>query len=419
MISSYLKPEQLKLYKLIWNRYVASQMADAQFKVVTATIDVGENQFQASGTTMTFNGFNSLYPANKKTAKSGESFSSQNLPTLEKNEALALEEINPEQNFTNPPPRYTESSLIRTLEKEGIGRPSTYASIVETIQKRKYVRKIEGKFQPTDAAFVVTSILEKCFSDVVNPGFTSKMEKALDSVEAGSKDWTSVLNEFYEPFSKDLERAENEIDKVQIPSDCKCEKCGQTMLVRLARTGKFMACSGYPECKNTINIPDEIMLFSNGIPTPPIPMKDILDKLAVELPQELELLEERCEKCGSKMAIRNGRYGRFISCTNYPECKNTKQIVKETGVLCPRKNCNGKILEKKSKRGRLFYGCSAYPDCDFTSWALPTGELCPECNEALVWHSTKKLGKYIKCSAKGCKYKKFPEGESNGDQKET
>ena len=418
-IAKYLKPEQLKLYRLIWNRYVASQMAEAQFNVVTITIDVGDNQFQASGTTMTFDGYTCLYSTAKKASAPSESFSSQDLPHLSKSEKIDLQSINPEQNFTNPPARYTESSLIKTLEKEGIGRPSTYASIVETIQQRKYVKKIEAKFHPTDVAFVVTWILKKCFNDVVTPGFTSKMESALDAVEAGSKDWKSLLNNFYEPFSKDLERAENEIEKVRIPSDCVCKECGKVMMVRLARTGKFMACSGYPECKNTINIPDEISLFANGIPKPPNKMKELLEKIEVELAPGLELLDEVCEKCGAKMAIRNGRFGRFISCTNYPECKNTRQIVKDTGIICPKENCNGKILEKKSKRGRLFYGCSKYPECDFTAWALPTGELCPECGGALVWHSTKKLGKYIKCSTKGCKYTKFPEGEDDGDQKET
>jgi DNA topoisomerase-1 len=417
-MARWLKPEQLKLYTLIWKRYVASQMAEARYKVVTADIDVDGCLFQATGTTMVFPGFTTLYSVTRDEDSKEAEDGKQKLPTLTNGEKLGLVNIDSRQNFTQPPPRYSESSLIKTLEKEGIGRPSTYATIVDTIQQRKYVKKVDGRFHPADVAFVVTQILERCFSDIINTGFTAKMESSLDLVEEGKADWVDVLSEFYQPFVEDLQKAEEEIEKVQIESDMTCSECGKVMLVRLGRTGKFLACSGYPECRNTVNIPDEISLFANGIPKPPIKISEMLSKVERQVEKEFEVVDEKCEKCGADMHIKTGRFGRFIACSNYPECKNTRQLVKDTGVNCPARGCNGKILEKKSKRGRLFYGCSNYPDCKVTTWALPTGELCPECGSPLVWHKTKKDGKHIKCSGKGCKYKLFPaEEEDNGDQK--
>lgn len=419
-MAAFLKPEQLKLYTLIWRRYVASQMADARYNVVTVEVDVDGAIMQASGTTMVFDGFTSLYnvsrdeDAEPEVSEEGK----QKLPLLEKGEKLSLVSASGEQNFTSPPPRYSESSIIKTLEKEGIGRPSTYATIVDTIQQRKYVRKVDGRFQPSDAAFLVNHILEKCFSDIINTGFTANMESHLDRIEEGEIDWVQVLSEFYEPFMRDLKAAEEKVEKVQIASDIKCEKCGQTMLVRMGRSGKFLACSGYPECKSTINIPEELLLFADGIPQPPMQMTALLESAGTPQPGELELVEEKCDKCGSDMHIRNGKFGRFIACTNYPACKNTRPLVKEIGVACPAEGCNGKMLEKKSKRGRLFYGCSNYPTCTLTTWSKPTGELCPECGSPLVWHATKKLGNYIKCSGKGCKFKSIPEGSTDNDEQQ-
>ncbi len=419
-MAAYLKPEQLKLYSLIWKRYVASQMADAVYKVLTIDIEVGGNLLQASGSTMVFDGFTSLYAVSRDEDAEIENDEDgkQKLPLVEKGEKLELCEARGEQNFTAPPPRYSESSLIKTLEKEGIGRPSTYATIVDTIQQRRYVRKVDGRFQPSDAAFVVTDILERCFSDIINPGFTAQMESYLDRIEDGEVDWVEVLREFYEPFMRDLKKAEEEVGKVQIESDLCCEKCGEKMLVRLGRSGKFLACSAYPNCKSTINIPEEMLLFANGIPQPPLNIAAQLAGFSSDSASEAEMIDEKCDKCGAQMNIRNGRFGRFVACSNYPECKNTRPIVKDIGVACPAEGCNGKMLEKKSKRGRLFYGCSNYPACNLTTWAKPTGELCPECSAPLVWHNTRKLGNYIKCSGKGCKYKLIPEGTENDDQEE-
>jgi DNA topoisomerase-1 len=409
-VAPYLKPEQLKLYTLIWRRYVASQMAEAVSEVVTAEVRVEDILLQASGTTAIFDGFTSLYAVAKDEDGEERDDGKQRLPKLVKGEALELLKVNGEQHFTMPPPRYNESSVIKTLEKEGIGRPSTYATIVETIQQRRYVKKAEGRFYPTDVAFAVTEILERSFADLLNPGFTASMEDQLDKIEEGQLDWVKVLSEFYEPFMGALKQAEEQIVKLQIPSDIDCPKCGSNMFVRLGQTGKFMSCSAYPDCKSTINVPDEILLFSNGIPEAPLMMADILAQVEEEKKEvELELLDEKCEKCGAQMRIRAGRFGNFVACSNYPECKNSRPIVKEIGVNCPDKGCGGKMLEKKSKRGRLFYGCSNYPKCTVTTWSKPTGELCPECKEPLVWHSTKKLGEFIKCSGKGCKYRFIPE----------
>ncbi len=419
-MAAWLKPEQLKLYSLIWKRYVASQMAEARYKVVTIDVEVEGNLLQATGTTMVFDGFTSLYAVTREEDEPAEidTDGKQKLPLVEQGEKLQLSSIAGEQNFTAPPPRYSESSLIKTLEKEGIGRPSTYATIVDTIQQRRYVHKVEGRLQPSDSAFVVNHILESCFADIINPGFTANMENSLDRIEEGEVDWVHVLSDFYAPFVKDLKRAEAEIERVQIDSDLNCEKCGQKMVVRLGRSGKFLACSGYPACKSTINIPEELLLFANGVPAGPMAIAELLDQYGSAERNESELIDEKCDKCGSSMQIRTGRYGRFIACTNYPECKNTRPIVKDSGVACPKPGCGGRMLEKKSKRGRIFYGCSNYPACDLTTWAMPTGELCPECSSPLVWHSTKKSGKFIKCSGKGCKYKVVPESTENDEQEE-
>lgn len=416
MMARFLKPEQLKLYSLIWKRYTASQMADAIFDVVTVEVEADGNTFQASGTTMKFDGFTSLYTYSKDEDTDSEEDSTedgkQKLPSIKQGESLSLVSTLPEQHYTAAPPRYSESSIIKTLEKEGIGRPSTYATIVDTIQQRKYVKKVDGHFVPSDAAFAVSHILEKSFPNLINTGFTATMESNLDLIEEGNADWVKVLNDFYTPFSEDLKKAEEKVEKLQIESDVICPECGKKMMVRIGRTGKFLACSAYPECKSTINIPDDILLFAEGIPKPPLKIAEKLANITVEEP-EIELIDEKCEKCGAQMQIRSGKFGKFVACSNYPECKNTHPIVKDIGVKCPQ--CGGKIVEKKSKKGRLFYGCSNYPKCNLTTWNKPTGELCPECNAPLIWYNTKKLGDYVKCSAKGCKYKRIP--ENNGVDK--
>ncbi|MBP7634882.1 type I DNA topoisomerase [Candidatus Ozemobacteraceae bacterium] len=421
-----LSAEQLKLYTLIWRRFVASQMAEAEYDVVTIDLEAGRHLLQASGTTMTFDGFTSLYSEAKiedadapapeaGTEEDAGREARQKLPEVTTGEKIMLAKIDPEQHFTQPPPRYSESMLIKTLEKEGIGRPSTYAAIIETIQQRGYVKKVEGRFRPSDAAFLATELLVSKFGDIINPKFTAAMEANLDEVEDGRKDWVRLLSEFYGPFISDLKKAETELQRIQYETDCTCPTCGRVMIVKLGRTGKFLSCSGYPECKSTENIPDEMLLFASGQIQGKLQLRETLDKLKAEAGPDLVPTDQVCEVCGSPMVIRNGRFGRFMACSKYPECKTTKRIQQEIGVACPLDGCNGKVVVKKAKGGRrTFYGCSNYPTCMLTTWSKPTGELCPECKSPLVWHTTKKLGTFIKCSKKGCDFRRIPEKDEGG-----
>ena len=414
LMERYLKPEALKLYSLIWKRFTASQMAEAVYKVVSADMEVGGHTFYATGTTMVFPGYTIVY-TDPQPEESGEDNSKQKMPELSKGQELDLVEVTPKQNFTSPPPRYSESMLIKTLEKEGIGRPSTYASIIDTVQARGYVKKLGGKFRPSDAAFVVTDILVKAFGDIINTGFTAKMENELDFIEEGKTDWIHVLEDFYRPFSEDLKSADGAIPKTLIETDCICPKCGAGMIIKLGRTGKFLACSAYPACKSTRNIPDDLSVFAGGIPQSQLKIREVLDISRESQSREVELTDQKCALCSSQMLLKTGRFGQFLACSNYPECKATKPIVKDTGVKCPAEGCEGQMLEKKSKRGRIFFGCSKYPACSVSTWNRPTGGLCPECSSPIVSHSTKKLGEHIKCSNKSCSFKKFPEGADNDE----
>ncbi len=416
-MAAFLKPEALKLYTLIWKRFVATQMAEAQFEVVTIDLAAGPHVLQATGTTQLFDGFTRLYSeahsdeepapdAGEEPAEDGR----QRLPELAEGAAVELAGLDQKQNCTAPPPRYSESSLIKTLEKEGIGRPSTYATIIETIQQRGYVKKVEGRFRPSDAAFLALQVLTGSFGDIINPGFTARMEGELDDVEDGKKEWVQILQEFYEPFINDLKKVDSEMQRAQVLSDCLCEKCGKPMLVKLGRTGKFLACSGYPECRSTENIPEDLLLFAGGNPTGPVALRKILDEYKEKAGPAVETTDQVCETCGAPMVIRNGRFGRFMACSKYPECKTTRRIVQEAGVACPLPDCGGQVVIKKSRNRRVFYGCSKYPDCRLTTWEKPTGELCPECQAPLVWHTTKKLGQHARCSGKTCKFRRAAEG---------
>ena len=321
----------------------------------------------------------------------------QRLPEVKESEGLKLNKLDCKQNFTQHAPRYSDTTLIKTLEKEGIGRPSTYSTIVETIQSRGYVKKIEGRFHPSDSAFVATDILTSCFGDLINTRFTAGMESLLDEVEDGKKDWIRILSDFYKPFMDDLKKAETTLKKAEMASDCVCTNCGKPMVVKLGRTGKFLACSGYPECKTTENIPDNILLFASMAQDTPLKLRDFLDKAKAEA--------ETLQETTAPMLVKNGRYGKFLACSKYPECKTTKPLTQGTGVKCPLEGCNGEIVIKYSKRRRIFYGCANYPTCRMVTWSPPTGSLCPECREPLVNHSTKKLGDFVKCSNKACQYK--------------
>lgn len=369
-IKEYLDPKQYKLYTLIWQRMLASQMAPALSDLTTIEITAGKYVLRASGSTLKFDGFLKVYPM-----KTEETL----FPILQEKEELALIKVLAEQHFTQPPARYNEASLVKALEEFGIGRPSTYAPIISTIQERGYVKKEEKRFMPEEIGFIVNDFLVEHFPDIVDIEFTAKMEEDLDKVAEGKQDWRKLMEDFYDPFMDNLNAKERTIDKKAITeekTDEKCEKCGSPMVIKLGRFGKFMACSNYPGCKTTKPMGEE---------------KKMIEEFSGEI----------CDKCGKPMVVKRGRFGAFLGCSGYPDCKNIKSIAKPTGAKCP--ECGkGDIVEKKSKGGRTFYGCNNYPDCKFAMWQKPTGEKCPECQSLMVYAAKdKKI-----CSNKECKYEK-------------
>ena len=387
----YLNKNQYKLYTLVWQRTIASQMAEAVIDSLTYDITTsaksgsapgGKNYiFRALGSTIKFDGFLKVY---------GLPFKETILPPLEVDEILELIKLISSQHFTQPPPRYTEATLVKTLEQNGIGRPSTYALIISTIQERGYVEKKERKFYPKEIGILVNDLLVKHFPEIVDIKFTAHMEEDLDKIAQDKIEWVSVVREFYEPFAKHLEKKEKEVKKEEVAHEKtkeKCPKCGAPLIIKWGRFGKFLACSKFPECKYSRPLPEE---------------EEELKKL-----QE-EYKKEKCEKCGAPLTVKRGKYGYFLACSKYPECNFTKPILKKVGVKCP-KCKKGDIIEKKSKKGRLFYACSQYPKCKFALWQRPTGEKCPKCKSLLVWAGKDK----VKCSNKECNYIKSLESKND------
>lgn len=381
-----LNNNQYKLYNLIWQRAVASQMPEAVFNATTVDIEAENTiyEFRSNGQTMKFEGYLKIYPEKSKELI---------LPTLEEKENLNLLKIEKEQHFTKPPARYSDAGLVKELEKFGIGRPSTYAPTIATIEARNYVNRDDNKkLAPTDIAFVVTDLLVDHFPRIVDFQFTAQMENNLDEIAEGQKMWQPIIEDFYRPFHENLENKYNEIKKEDIMPEEKsnevCDKCGSPMIIKTGRYGKFYACSSFPECKNIKSMPSD----------------DGSDGKKSEETKDLEarFKDEKCDKCGEPMAIKHGRFGPFLACTGYPKCKNIKSVSGDdkTGVKCPK--CEkGEIVKKRSKRG-IFYACDQYPDCKNAYFSKPTGEKCPECSELLV---EGKEGSIV-CSAKGCGYKK-------------
>ncbi len=351
-VKKFLTGEQLKLYSIIWNRFVASQMKPAEYTVVTASIAAGEYELRASASHIDFKGFLTVYDELKKDNEE-ETLTSDLPKTLAKGDTLSLKKVDPSQHFTKPPPTYTEASLVKEMESRGIGRPSTYAQIINTIQSREYVKREKGKLFATELGTKINGILVKGFPDLFNVEFTANMEEELDKIESGEYEWLDVINDFYGPFSEALEKVisqRKELKKSLIEeTDEICEKCEKPMIIRWGRNGKFMACSGFPMCRNTKPLDEE----------------------------KTQTTDEICDKCSSPMEVKSGRYGRFLACSNYPDCKNIKPL--SLGIKCPEKDCNGEILEKRSKKGKLFYGCSRYPDCKFASWNKPVNIECVNC----------------------------------------
>lgn len=374
-VKKFLTAQQLKLYTIIWNRFVASQMQPATYAVETVDVSAGRFILRASAQKLIFDGFLKVYHDEKDPDENGNGNGNgvETLPDLSENEKLSLIEVKPSQSFTKPPPRYSEASLVKRLEADGIGRPSTYASIISTIKDRKYVELREKKLHPTDLGVAVNRILVESFPDIFNVTFTAEMERELDLVEEGTDDWVKVLGDFYKPFSatlKDLKGREKAIkDSMTEKTDIKCEECGGSMVIKWGRNGRFLGCENYPECRSTRPLPEE---------------------------EAQSKTDQKCEKCGSDMVIKTGRFGRFLACSAYPKCRNTKPLT--LGIACPRSGCDGQITERQTKTKRLFYGCTNYPKCNFASWDKPVNKTCPACkNPYMVEKITKTKGEYLLC----------------------
>jgi DNA topoisomerase-1 len=409
-VKEFLEPDMFRLYELIWNRFVACQMKAAVYDQTTADIAAGRATFRATGSTLKFPGYLAVYGATltaeeeaekEKAQKAGEEGAGDDatgeLPWLEEGETLRLDKLLPEQHFTQPPPRFSEATLVKELEEKGIGRPSTYAQIISTVQDKKYVEKIEGRFRPTDLGIITTEELVKHFPNELDAGFTAQMEEKLDRISEGEANWVQVMRDFYTPFKDTLERAKVEMRDVkreEIPTDIVCEKCGKPMVIKWGKMGQFLACTGYPECKTTRDF-----------------KKDIDGKIIV---LEEETTDEVCDKCGQPMVVKRGRFGRFLACSAYPECKTSRPM--SIGVNCP--DCKvGYLTERRSRFGKIFFGCNRYPECKFAAWDRPLAETCPSCESPyLLQKYSKREGPYIACPNKtNCDYRRQVE-TSQGEQ---
>lgn len=369
-VKKYLDKNSFRLYELIWKRFIASQMNPALLETTVVEIGADEFIFKAFGSAVKFRGFTQIYEEIfevKENAEEKEEYRNDTIPLgLEKDQHLGLVDLKRAQHFTKPPARFSESTLIKELESKGIGRPSTYSMIVGTIQDRKYVDHVERKLFPTKLGREVNKILVTNFPDIINEDFTASMEAELDQIAQGDNQYKKVLDDFYKPFSNALKNVENKIDKII------CDLCGHEMEIKVGRFGRYLACSNYPECKNIKSFKD---IYAQN--------------------QEPEYTGEMCDKCGSRTVYRNGKFGRFIGCEKYPECDFIKNI--SLGVDCP-KCKTGYVVERKSKRGRLFYGCSRYPDCDFVSWYKPVPQNCPNADSDYMEHRySVKKGNYLRC----------------------
>lgn len=386
--------DQIKLYQLIWNRFVASQMTPAVYDQTTVLVELrdGKRSFElrATGQVLRTPGFTAVYSESQDEDRRPEEASDGDgdgvrLPPLEKGEALRAMNALPEQHFTQPPPRFTEASLIKELEERGIGRPSTYAAILSTVQDRGYVEKKEGRFYPTLLGTRINELLVASFPQIVSVDFTAKMESDLDFVEEGQENWLALLKRFYGPFKEHLDRALVEMKdwkRVEIPTEIACEKCGKPLVIKWGRNGEFLACSGYPACKNT----KEFVRDQDG-------------KIA---PKPEPTTDEKCATCGAEMVYRRGRFGEFWACSRYPECRTTRPV--SLGILCPKPGCGGFLTEKRSRRGSPFYGCSNYSSkgCDFVSWDRPVKEPCPDCGTPFLLQKQTRQGPKLRCSM--CSY---------------
>ena len=387
-IKKYLDNDQYKLYKLIWEKFMSSQMTPADIANKTVEITAGDYTLKAGTSKVTFDGFLKVY----NDADEDEQEAEAKIPDLNEGDKVKCLKVEPKQHFTQPPPRYNEASLVKALEEYGIGRPSTYATIITVIQTRKYVEKKDKALHPTLLGRTVCKQLVGQFADIMDYKFTAGMETKLDKIAEKKAVWNDVLQEFYTPFIDEVNKALQTGERVKIESKIKCPNCGKPMVLRIGKNGsQFLGCSGYPDCKTMMSL------------------NALSEDTGEETSNEPEKCEEKCEKCGSDMIFKTGPYGKYMECTN-ADCKHRKPYRKSTGVKCP-KCGQGTIVERKSKRGTVFYGCDKYPDCDFVLWNEPTGETCPDCGSLLVKKVLKK-GDVITCSNIKCHYKKEVTGES-------
>jgi DNA topoisomerase-1 len=459
-VKAHLGRDEFRLYQLIWNRFVASQMKAAVFDTTRADIEAGPFTFRATGSVLKFPGWLAVYHEGRdedKDAKEGngdetEDAEDRRLPRLAEGQELDLQSLLPKQHFTQPPPRFSEATLVRELEENGIGRPSTYATILATIQNRDYVQKEGRRFLPTELGLLVNDLMVGSFGDIVEVGYTARMEDELDRIEEGDLDWIDALREFQTKFEADLEKARVEMRNVKreaIPTDEICDKCGKPMVLKWGRFGHFVACSGYPECKNTREANGTGAVDTSDRGTLAAAAKSAKTKAA---PDPLETSADPCENCGKPMVLRRGRFGQFLACSGYPDCKTTRRVtvskdgktaaksdvlldekcprcesalarkqgrfgefvacssypkcryvkMKETDVTCPQ--CGkGRVVERRSRRGKIFFGCATYPDCDFVLWRRPVDKRCPDCGRSyLVERVTRRSGRQLMCDSENC-----------------
>ena len=398
-LKTHLNRDELRLYALIWRRFVGSQMNPKLMDETVLTIQAGDGLFEAKGLITTFPGYTVLYEkedTSEDTEKSGD------LPKLEEGEVLKVCDLEKTQNFTKPPALYSEASLVKALEENGIGRPSTYASIISTIQNRDYVEKVDSRFHPTELGMVVTELLTKSFPDLMNVSYTAQMENQLDVVESGGRTWQNLLSDFYGNFEVSLKDAEEQMPNMKrdgLSTDLLCETCGKPVVIKTGKYGQFLSCSNYPECTYAKKIKDV-----DPDTTKVQVLKGMIGKEQERTPPKVE---EPCPDCGGELVHKRGRYGEFIACSNYPDCRH---IHKQTiGVACLRENCKGNVHVKKSRKGKTFYCCTRYPDCDYVSWDKPTGEACPNCNAPSLYEKKRKKELIHYCENKECQYSRVVE----------
>ena len=433
VVEKYLKPDEMKVYRLIWNRFVACQMAPAIFDQTTIDVSArGKNgvdyTFRATGSVEKFAGFLKQYKEGKDQKDEEDEELDHRLPLVTEGEQLKFKALKPEQPFTEPPPRYNEATLVKRLEGDGVGRPSTYASILSTIQEREYVKKEGGRFTPTELGMIVVDLLLESFDDIFDVSYTARMEEELDDIEEGKLDWRKAMGEFYVRFDKDIKHAEEhmtDIKRMEEPTGEMCDKCGKPLVMKWGKHGKFIACTGYPDCTYTRQPePENVDLGEQGeeeycqncgrpmvlkkgrfgtfLACSGYPDCKTTKQIGGQQKKADQPLDEKCPNCGNHLVVKFGRFGEFTACSNYPKCKFVKQ--KLVGMKCP--ECNeGDIIERRSKKGKTFYPCNRWPKCEFSTWGKPIATKCPKCGSPYMVEKWLKAGPVWQCPNAECKHK--------------